>query len=137
MNVSKEKKVAEAVNRMNILGVFPETIKQFENEGLVSESEPPLGACFWLNDEQKKRVEEFEKKYDALVYHVIRSFTEFGELESYMYVSDEEEEWEMDNEDIKDGLVFAYVNNLDDPMCSEFGTIGVKLTAAAGLARVY
>ena len=64
MEVSREKKKIEAVVRMKKWGIYGETIKQFEKEDLVSESRPPVGACFWLDDEQKKRVEQFEKEQD-------------------------------------------------------------------------
>ena len=57
MNVSIEDKKAEAVARMKLLGIYPETIDQFEREGLVSISEPPFGAFFWVDDEDKKRIQ--------------------------------------------------------------------------------
>ena len=46
MNVSIEKKKAEAVRRMRELGIYGPTIRQFEKQGLLSRSEPPLGAYF-------------------------------------------------------------------------------------------
>lgn len=61
MNISLKEKKAEAINRMKSWGIFPDVIKQFEKDNLVSESAPPVGACFWLNEDQKKRVSEFEK----------------------------------------------------------------------------
>ena len=42
MRISIENKKIEAVKRMRALGIFQETIRQFEDEGLVSVSEPPL-----------------------------------------------------------------------------------------------
>lgn len=137
MEVSREKKKIEAVIRMKKWGIYGDTIQQFEKEGLISESRQPFGACFWLDDEQKKRVEQFEKEHNALVYHVIHSFTNIGELENYLYVSDYEEEWEMDREAIEDGQQLVYVLNHTMPDCSEFGTIGVELTPAAGLRRTW
>lgn len=137
MQVSREKKKEEAIKRMKQWKIFPETIRQFENDGLVSESDPPLGACFWLNDEQKKRVAEFEEKNNALVYHVIHDYTTIGELENYLYVSDYPEEWEMDHDGIDNGYQLCYVMNKDMPDCSEFGEIGVALTPAAGLRRTW
>ena len=124
MNVSMEIKKEEAIQRMKALGVFPQSIKQFKG-GMVSYSEP-TGANYWLDDEQKELVKEFEEKHNALVYFVIRSYTSFGKLDSILYVSDYQDEWEMDNEDIKDGYAMAYVHNYDDPYCSEFGSIGVQ-----------
>lgn len=126
MNVSMEIKKEEAIKRMKVLGVFNETIRQFQKEDLVSYSEPPMGANYWLDEEQQKLVKAFEKEYNALVYFVIRSYTQFGKLDSFLYVSDHEEEWEMDNEDLEDGYALAYVHNYDMEDFSEFGSIGVQ-----------
>lgn len=41
----------------------------------------------------------------------------------------------MDREDIKDGYVFIYCKNLDDDICSEFGSICYK-SVNGGLVRV-
>lgn len=58
-----------------------------------------------------------------------------GEMESYLYVSDYPEEWEMDRADISYGQQCVYVYNADYPDFSEFGSIGIELTPAAGLRR--
>lgn len=134
MKISTDIKKQEAIKRMYDLNIFPQTIKQFKG-GMVSYSEPPLGANYWLDDEQKRIVKEFEEEYNALVYFVIRSYTEFGKLDSFLYVSDHEEEWEMDIEDIKDGYAVAYVYNYDAPEYSEFGSIAVT-ERFGGLVRV-
>ena len=135
MNVSREEKKAEAVKRLKKMGVFKATIQQFEKEDLVSVSEPPVGAFYWLNAEEKKMVQEFEENHDALVYVVIRSFTNIGKMDSLLFVSDYPEEWNMDMEDLEGNLALAYVVNYDFPDCSEMGTIGWKLTIAGGLDR--
>lgn len=137
MQVSRDEKKAEAVKRMKEWGIYPEIIKQFEDEGIVSESAPPFGACYWLNDEQKARVAKFEKITNALVYHVIHSYTDFGELENYLYVSDYPNEWEMDHYCIKRGAQLCYVVNKDIPIFSEPGMIGIALTPASGLTRTW
>lgn len=137
MNISREEKKIEAIERMKAWGIFAPIVKQFEKEDLISESAPPLGACFWLNEEQLVRVREFEEKNNALVYHVIHSYTNIGEMESYLFVSDYPEEWEMDRQDIGEGSQLVYVVNKDMPDCSEFGSIGIALTAAAGLRRTW
>ena len=134
MKVSKENKMQEAMARMKTLGIFADTVKQFKR-GLVSYSEPPLGANYWLDEEQKAIVKAFEEEYNALVYFAIRSYTEFGKLDSFLYVSDHEEEWEMDREDIQDGYAVAYVYNYDVPEYSEIGSIAVR-ERFGGLVRV-
>ena len=135
MNVSRVDKKKEAIKRMEVLDIFGETIRQFEDEGLISYSEPPMGTNFWLNDEQLKAVIEFEKEYNALVYFGVRVYTEFGVLDAFLYVSDYEDEWEMDNGELKDGYVYAYVYNHDVPEFSEIGLIRVQ-PRFGGLVRI-
>ena len=138
MKISTEEKKIEAVKRMNLLGIYPETIRQFDEEGYVSLSEPPFGAYFWVQGEELERIREFEEKYTALVYTVVRGrYLEIGTLDAYLYVSDEREEWEYDAENFGHGEAFAYVYNHDYPCMSEFGYIGVKLGIAAGLIRTW
>lgn len=136
MNVSIEEKKAEAVKRMKAMGIFPQTIKQFEKEGKVSVSEPPVGAFYWLEGEELELVRQFEKEHNALVYVVVRSYTSFGKLDSYLFVSDYKDEWADDNEGAKTGEVLAYVHNYDYPECSEMGYILIEKTIGAGLKRV-
>ena len=135
--MTREEMKAEAIARMRQLHLYPETIRQFERENLISESAPPFGACFWLNEAQRERVRQLEAKYNILVYHVIHSFTTIGEMESYLYVSNHPEEWEDDRAGLKEGETVAYVYNCDDPELSEFGYIGIRLTPAAGLERTW
>ena len=137
--VSLEEKKAEAVKRMKMLGIFPETIKQFERDSKVSVSKPPLGAFFWVDDEDKKRIAEFEKRYSALVYMVVRSyFKELGKMDTYLFVSDyKDEEWELDRSDLEHGQALAYVYNYSEPVFSEIGSVGLKLTIAEGLKRIW
>lgn len=135
--MTREEMKAEAIARMRQLHLYPETIRQFEQENLISESAPPFGACFWLNEAQRERVRQLESKYNILVYHVIHSFITIGEMESYLYVSNHPEEWEDDRAGLKEGETVAYVYNCDDPELSEFGYIGIRLTPAAGLERTW
>lgn len=135
MKVSMEIKKKEAIRRMEVLDIYAETINQFEGEDLVSCSEPPLGANFWLNKEQREIVKKFEEEYNALVYFAIRSYTNFGTLDSFLYVSDHKDEWILDNNDISEGYAYAYVYNYDAPECSEIGLIGVQ-ARFGGLIRI-
>ena len=135
MNVTRVNKKQEAIKRMEVLDIFGETIRQFEKECLISYSEPPMGTNYWINDEQEKVVREFEKEYDALVYFGVRSYTNFGIMDAFLYVSDYEEEWEMDNGELKDGYVYAYVYNHDIPEYSEIGLIRVQ-PRFGGLVRI-
>lgn len=125
----------EALQRMCTIGIYEPTVKQFEQDDLVSMSQPPVGACFWLDEKQQERVKRFEEKYNALVYHVIKSYLEDMEMDCYLYVSSNKEEWEYDHEDLKDNIALCYVENITEPVFSEFGSIGFKRTIAHGLVR--
>lgn len=138
--ISREVKKAEAVKRMRMLGISNNTIGQFERDDVVMVSEPndvgfgAFGALYWLDDDDQKMVAEFEAENNALVYMVVRSFTNFGKMDALLYVSDYKDEWEMDNEDVQYMTPMSYVVNHDYPYCSEFGSISV-VSAGGGLVR--
>lgn len=135
MNATRLEKKQEAIKRMEVLDVYSEAIRQFEEEGLINCSEPPFGANYWLNDEQKKVVREFQEEYNALVYFAVTTYTEFGKLDAFLYVSDYPDEWASDNRDLKDGYLYAYVYNHDCPEYSEIGLIKVQ-PRFGGLVRI-
>lgn len=136
MTISIEEKKAEAIKRMKELRIFPETIRQFEEDGRLSRSEPPWGAFYWLEDADLEAIHKFEEENNTLVYLVIRALDpEIGLMDSYLFVSDYKDEWYMDHELFKSGGAFAYVQNLTYPIYSEFGYIGIERTIAAGLRR--
>ena len=135
MKISKERKIQEAINRMKAMRLHPDAIKQFEKQGLINFSQPPFGGLYWVEDGDLQILREWERDNNSVVYHVIRSYTELGVLDSYFYVSDYEEEWGTDMRDLGIGEALVWVRNIDAPDCSEFGYIGFERTPAAGLLR--
>ena len=134
--VTRINKKEEAIKRMIVLGLFQPCIKAFEKYDEVQLTEPYGGLYEFSDDsELKAKVKEFEEEYDALVYHVIHTYTQFGELYNFLFVSDYAEEWKYDNEDIKSGYAVAYVWNKSDEWCSEMGSIAVR-EFGGGLLRV-
>lgn len=134
--VSREKKKEEAIKRMKGFGLFTPCIKAFEKYNEVQMTEPYGGLYEFSDDaELTAKVKEFEEEYDALVYHVIHTYTQFGELYNFLYVSDYEEEWEFDRADVKAGYAVAYVWNKSDEWCSEIGSIAIR-EFIGGLVRV-
>lgn len=134
IKVSLEEKQREAIRRMKKLGVYPETINQFK-AGYISRSEPPLGAFYWVEGEELKRIRKFESEYNALVYLVVRAYTSFGTLDSYLYVSDHKDEWADDNDRLEHLCPFTYTANQTDPNLDDMGTICIEKTIAAGFVR--
>ena len=73
-----------------------------------------------------RAINDFEKEHNAYVYHIIYSYSSFGELFNMLYVSKYEEEWEQDKGDITTSQLYAYVWNKTTEYCSEIGLIGIE-----------
>ena len=132
--MNKKERFIEAIERMKLLKLDKDCIEAF-TKGKVWESEG-FGALYQLRDEEQMIVDKFEAHHkDCLVYHMIHNVYEFGECYSMLYVSSDKEEWEDDKANIKEGYVFAYVENVDDPWCSEFGSIAIR-PSFGGLIRL-
>ena len=110
---------------MKILNLHGNVLREFEQEDRLNMSEYG-GFLYWLNSDQQAIVDEFEAEWDALVYHVIHSYTSIGEMLTLLYVSNYPEEWEYDRLDLAEGYPLAYVKNLDDPYLSEIGSVGIE-----------
>lgn len=134
MDDLREKQKAEAVERLKKLHIMEQPIKEFEEEGRVNLSEN-IGILYWLNEQEQKMVDDFEKEHNALVYHVIKSNTNIGLMYSLLYVSEHIKEWQMDMNDLGTGQTLAYVVNTTMPDCSEFGSIGIQ-PSFGGLMRI-
>lgn len=127
MSVSMEIKKAEAIKRMQALNLYTPYINCFKKSSKIFLSEM-TGGVYEFDDDKEliAKVRAFEIEHDALVYHIIHNHSLFGDMWSFLYVSDHEDEWYMDNNDIKEGRALVYVWNRTAEWCSEFGSIGVK-----------
>ena len=122
----KEKMKQEAVERMKMLGISPTAIKIFEEDGEVGLSASPVFPICGITPEYKKLIDKWEGETGYMAYHAIYNKTSVGALLSILFVSGDEEEWELDRGDMEAGYPMAYVFNLDIPEFSEYGSISVK-----------
>lgn len=143
----KKEQKAEAVERLKILNknyeLMKNVVNDFEKKDLLyfSEQTPLGGILYWCTEENgyKKYVDlikNFEKENNAIVYHAIHCYTEFGELLNLLYVSKYKSEWKTDKMDLIEGISLVYCYNLDDEWCSEFGSISIA-GKSGGLIRRY
>lgn len=123
--MATDKMKQEALSRMRMLKLQPEIIQEFEENGRLFASIGD-GILFDPDEEIDQIVSYFQSEYGYLVYHVIDDLTDAGRLITLLFVSNMEEDWPFDKNDIQDGIPFAYVANLDFPHFSEFGCVGVK-----------
>lgn len=126
MTVTKAMMKTEALERMDILNLHPNVIKEFKEQGVLNYSYSILGFLYWLTEETQARVNLFEKETGYLVYHVIEDETSIGRLITFLYVSANSDEWEQDKQDLREGFALAFVVNANDELCSEFGSVGLK-----------
>ena len=136
----------EAIKRLKILrqqGLLKNVVDDFRKNNLIYYSEQTQlgGVLYWCTQANGanrfvKVIEEFEQEHNATVYHAIHCYTEFGELLNLLYVSDYEEEWQQDRQDLKENYSFCYVVNLDAEIFSEFGSVGINIVNG-GLIRIY
>lgn len=128
----------EAIKRLKALEVMDDVLTAFVNDDIVYKSEylnrvfPAV--LYHLDTTEQQIVSDFEKECEALVYHVQKVSTDFGDLYSLFYVSSERSEWKADNDDLADGYAFVYVYNASYPELSEFGSISFE-PAMGGVVR--
>jgi hypothetical protein len=128
-NVATEQK-AEAVKRMKEIGIASHIIQVFEENGIVSLSEDGE-FLHRLDEDEQKAVDDFEKEYQGLVYHVLKSSGNLGFVYTFLIVTRNPNEWELqlapyDYNGETATRVFAYVIN-DAWGCREFGDVVIKV----------
>ena len=131
-----EERKIKAIELLNKLDIYKPYIKGFEEENKVCFFERFGG--FWVDQELEvfKKMQEIEKEYNCTVYAITHEFTDFGECYSFLIVTNYKSEWKtLVTSDGKTHYAYAYVWNVDDEWCSEFGTVGVK-SFGGGITRV-
>lgn len=141
----KQLQKKEALNRLRILqtkyGLLENVITEFEKEDTLYYSEYVNKQCpailYWVSnkEEYQRAIKEFEEEYDALVYHAILTSTTFGTILTLLYVTEQEEVWKEDRENLNEGMALAYCINLEDDTYSEFGSVQIA-GAKGGITRL-
>ncbi len=133
----RELQKKEAIARLKMIGVLPDVIQAFKDDRIMySErvNKAFQAVLYDLKDEElKNKIKDFEKEYSALVYHVQLLHTEFGNMYSMLYVSNDVNEWELDRDDIRHNQCCA---NVWDGEFEEIGAIGIK-RAMGGIVRTW
>lgn len=117
----KETMKEEAAKRMRMLGLKEDDIKEFVERGTtrIDWSGLIYTKC---EDKIAVRKEKIEQEYGCLVYKILFNYP----FVNYLYVSKYEDEWPLDRVDIEEKVPIAYVYNLSDDLCSEFGSIKIE-----------
>lgn len=131
---NKEMK-SEAMKRMLYLRLFDDVIVDFVAEDKLYASEPPMGIYSTVSNEDLEHINNFERKYDKLVYFVIRCTKKLGDIDNFLYVSSHKNDWIKERDVLKHNNVYSYSYVRDQPNLSLIGVISIERTEAKGLVR--
>lgn len=129
-----EKQRTEAISRMESMGIREDVRAKFEKDGTVMRC--VSGRFRKLTEVEKEEIRQFEQEHDATVFLSVHMLTMYGNLDALLFVSQYEEEWEMDRQDILDGYALSYCMNRDYPDCSEMGSILFRTTDNGCIIRI-
>lgn len=133
MNQVREKQKAEAIVRLQLMGVREDVRKQYEDDDTIMLCD--AGSYHAIDETMTEEIRQFEQEHDATVFLVVRMFTMYGNLDALLFVGKYEEEWELEHADIKDGYALSFCINRDHPECSEMGSIYFRTTEDGGIIR--
>ena len=123
----------EAIKRMRKLRLSPYVISMYSKGLLCKSYEDRL---FELNAQERDSVEDYERDNNVYIYHVMQVNTNFGMIYMYLYVPTDDNTWIDENDDIDNGLVLCYANNINNPSLSQNGDISFK-TVFGALRRIF
>lgn len=135
----------EAIERLELLqkiyNVHTNVLTEYKQNETIYYSERVNkvynGILYWLSNEQQyvDAVKEVEKKYNIYVYHCILSHTEFGDLLTMLYVSNDPENWIEEKSKLMVAMPNTFVYDFSG-FGSEFGDVQIA-GINGGLTRVY
>ena len=127
-----EEQKEEAIRRLRMLFKDNTIPDAFAKSGTVYLCDHPDGNPIPIPSEKMDEIRLLENKHGLLVYLVIADSWSC----SYLYISKYKEEWELDVNDLGEGYPIAYVENIGDPECSEFGSIRIAQSSHGGFIRL-
>lgn len=146
LNENLKNEIKERLNLMGVAPMFRKNILNgdvaiFENQGSIFSD---VHYSLELNKNQEQyinlylKIEELRLRHNLHTYMVQLTHTEFGAHYSLFYVdmNQTEEDWNVEKRDIKENYPYVYVYNADEPLFSEFGSIGIKKGIMGGIVRV-
>lgn len=136
MKATQEERKQKAIETLVKLGNFPQYKEAFRRSNKLTYYINGIGyyidedTSLYLDPEYKgdekllPAIREFEERYNATVYAVIHSDTEFGELWDLLYIPEERDEWDcvVSDYDKRTKIIWSYCLG----EYAEFGDIGVQ-----------
>lgn len=127
----RKKQKQEAIERLKILQneymVHTNVLKEFNQDETIYYSENfsgfHQGILYWLHNRQDfvNIVKDIEEKRNIYVYHcILNHYRNMGDILTMLYVSADENYWQDEIEQIKEGYVSSYIYNFNFTLDSGF-----------------
>lgn len=122
--------IREAGIRAKILGVDTEENLAMIGSGKAIMLSPPSCLHDYIGTlVLEKRQKDLEERFGILIWAYIDAVNQEKFFRNYLYVSQDISEWVQDHNDLRAGdFCMAYVDNVEHPIYSEFGLIGIRKT---------
>lgn len=111
---------AEALLRMDLIGINDEARIKFENKELLCSDN---GRFVKVPDEVQKEIDKYEKEFKNLIYHVVHGDLYGYDVYNCLSVSPYLEDWDFERKLTQRCNPFAYCINLTVSDYCESGTI--------------
>ena len=136
-NTTKEERKEVALKIMKELNIFDPYIQGFEKNDEVCFFERYAGFWAWQDEDLQNKIKDLEEKYNCTVYVITHDYTGFGELYSFLIVTDYKDEWDdlIYKNSANEFYAFSYVWKKTDEDSSEFGSILVD-SLGGGIRRI-
>ena len=131
----KASQKAEAISRMEKLGIAQMIIDDFKKTGKPQIYEPPHGAGYYLDEEEDavliKEIARMEKRGN-LVWGVIRCSMSYNRkpvtIDCMLFVSGDKNEWPAERNDLFSGYPFVYTCCKENPSLHDHGSIAIYMS---------
>lgn len=137
MNTTKLERKNKAIELMKKLNIYKPYIDCFKDKNDICLFEKFGGFWAYQYPELTEKIKELEEKYNCSIYAITHEITEIGEFYDFLLVSDYKEEWNniVGKYQRNNFYAYAYVWNIDDDFCSEFGDIIIQ-SLGGGIRRI-
>ena len=120
----------QAVKQMKVLKLNNKVIEDYMKEDKIYKSINIKPYLEEITEEEKKLIEDFEKKYETIVFHIININSKILNQYELLFVTRNKENWKDDVVDNKNGFMISNTivinTELNKQMVNEIGIIGIE-----------
>ena len=121
----------EAAKRMAAHGLSAEVIHNYLCGEVMCSENGQLRKC---SEKETEMIKAYENESGCFVYHLIHAFANIGETYEFLRVSNYIEDWDIENQELGQGIILVHSVNVTHPKWSESGWI--QVIKVEGLMRI-